>query len=178
MSAAVAAFAGSGHDNPLRKIVQLRRQGWRTVQSRQRYLGGLRTQSLGRDDAAQPHRAISDHGHAPAAPYPCRDGSVVPRPHDVGQGKQRRHQYIVLPNRERVQRPVRLRHSQRDRERLFAHPHWVPLPQIVFCVRRASPTRRPPRSMEVYASLLDEGVYFCSIVRGCSDFIETLCAFP
>jgi hypothetical protein len=39
MSAAVAALAGSGHDNPLRKIVQLRRQGWRTVQSRQRYLG-------------------------------------------------------------------------------------------------------------------------------------------
>ncbi len=73
----------------------------------------LGPETLGGNNPAQPDRSIPDDRHAPARLYPGSDGGVMAGPHYVREREERRHQRIVLSDRQREERPVGERNSHR-----------------------------------------------------------------
>ena len=66
-----------------------------------------------RDHAAQADRAVADDGDRLAGPDVGGERGVVAGRHHVGEREQRRHQRVVLVDREDDERPVRLRDAHR-----------------------------------------------------------------
>ena len=74
----------------------------------------LGAEPLGGDHAAQADGAVADDGDRPARADPGGERRVVAGPHHVREGEQRRHQRVVLADRQRDERAV----GQRDAHRL------------------------------------------------------------
>ena len=68
----------------------------------------LGAETPGGDHAAEADGAVADDGHVLAGSDPRGAGGVVPGAHHVGEREQRRHQRVVLVDREDDERPVRL----------------------------------------------------------------------
>jgi hypothetical protein len=73
----------------------------------------LGAQALGGDHTTQPDGAVADDGHGVPGLDARHDGGVVAGAQHVGERQQRRHQRVVLADRQRVQRPVGVRDSHR-----------------------------------------------------------------
>ena len=84
------------------------RSGWRPEED-----DLLGAEALRGDHAAQADRAVADDGDGLAGADPGADGRVVARPHHVRQREQRRHQRVVLADRQDEERAVRLGHAHR-----------------------------------------------------------------
>ena len=68
----------------------------------------LGAETPGGDHAAQADGPVADDGHVLAGGDPRGTGGVVAGAHHVGEREQRRHQRVVLADREDDERPVRL----------------------------------------------------------------------
>ena len=71
----------------------------------------LGAEPLRRDHAAQADGAVADDRHGLAGANLGGERCVVARRHHVREREQRRHQRVVLVDRKRDERPVRLRHA-------------------------------------------------------------------
>ena len=65
------------------------------------------------DHAAEADGAVADDRDGLARPDPRRERRVVAGAHHVGERQQRRHQRVVLADRQHDERPVRLRNAHR-----------------------------------------------------------------
>ena len=63
------------------------------------------------DHAAQADRAITDDRGNLAGAHVRSNGGVMAGPHHVREREQRRHQRVVLADRQNDKRPVRLRYT-------------------------------------------------------------------
>ena len=73
----------------------------------------LGAEALGGDDAAEPDGAVADDRSGRARRHPRGERRMVTRSHHVGERQQRRHERVVLADRQHDERAVRERDAHR-----------------------------------------------------------------
>ena len=86
----------------------------------------LGAEAAGGDDAAEAHGAVADDGDRPAGPDLGGEGCVMTRRHHVGEREQRRHQRVLLADRQQQERAICL--GDADRLALAAVHSVVAIP--------------------------------------------------